>query len=63
MYGLLRPTTLAAIVADLRLADRESWIANDEERQDLEDAECALENLVGREEMERLIQAEEASHA
>ena len=47
MYKLLRPSTLAAIVADLQLAEDNAWIAHDDERLALDDATMALVDNVG----------------
>jgi len=55
MYGLLRPTTLAAIIADLQNAEDNAWMACDEERLALDDATAALVDLVGPEDADHLI--------
>ena len=55
MYGLLRPTTLAAVIADLQNAEDHAWMACDEERLALDEATIALVNLVGPEDADRLI--------
>ena len=55
MYGLLRPSTLAAIVADLQEAEDEGWIGHPSEKLALDDATMALVDLVGPEDADRLI--------
>jgi len=62
MYELLRPTTLAAIIADLQKAEDNAWIANDEERIALDDATAHLASTVGPEEADRLITEAKEQH-
>jgi len=58
-FGLFTPTTLAAMVADLQLADERAWIACDEERNMLDQAMAQLVALVGQDQVDAMI--EEAS--
>ena len=57
MFGLLKPTTLVRIVADLQEAEDESWMGCDQERIALDDALMALVDNVGPEEADRMITA------
>jgi predicted RNA-binding Zn-ribbon protein involved in translation (DUF1610 family) len=59
MFGLLRPTTLAVIIADLQNAEDNAWMKLNE-RLYLDDATTALVDLVGPEDADKLItEAEE----
>lgn len=55
MYGLLKPTTLAAVVADLEEAVENGW-AKLREHDQLEDAKAALVALVGEDQAEKMIE-------
>ena len=55
MWGLLRQTTLAGIIADLEDAEEQGWIACDEELHALEDAKAMLVSLIGKEDASSLI--------
>ena len=55
MYGLLKPTTLAAIIADLQEAEDNSWMPHEPQAMALDDATMQLASLVGPEGADRLI--------
>jgi len=55
MYALLKPTTLAAIIADLQEAEDNGWIGHDSELLALDEATAQLASDVGPDEADRLI--------